>query len=64
MKKLIDDFINYLKNDKNYSKHTILSYENDLMQFLNYLLILNKIVKIKEINHILLRKYIVYLKRE
>ncbi len=35
MKKLINDFINYLKNDKNYSKHTILSYENDLMQFLN-----------------------------
>jgi len=60
--KLINDFINYLKNDKNYSKHTILSYENDLMQFLNYLLLLNKIVKIKEINHIVLRKYIVYLK--
>ena len=62
MKKLINEFKNYLKNEKNYSYHTILSYENDLFQFRNFLIGNNKNIDIGKVNHINLRKYIVQLK--
>ncbi|MEA1939531.1 MAG: tyrosine recombinase XerC, partial [Candidatus Caldatribacteriota bacterium] len=64
MKKYIDDFKYYLKNEKNYSDNTVKSYKDDLVQFSNYLKIIfsDKNVKIKHINHSILRKYIVYLK--
>ena len=38
MHKDIDNFLNYLKSAKNYSGHTIKSYENDLLKFNNFLL--------------------------
>ena len=37
MHKDIKNFLNYLKTAKNYSDHTIKSYENDLLKFDNYL---------------------------
>ena len=37
MHKDIRNFLNYLKNAKNYSDHTIKSYENDLLKFDNFL---------------------------
>ena len=30
----IDDYIDYLESVKNYSEHTLLSYKNDLIEFL------------------------------
>ena len=30
---LIEEFLNYLKNERHYSLHTIKSYQNDLIQF-------------------------------
>ena len=38
MHKDIRNFLNYLKNAKNYSDHTIKSYENDLLKFDNFLI--------------------------
>jgi len=64
MNKYIDIFMFFLKNEKNYSNDTIISYKNDLTQFFNYLkdYKLLKNADIKYINHKIMRKYIVYLK--
>ena len=36
-KELLEDYINYLQNVKNYSDHTCMAYKNDLGQYLDYL---------------------------
>ena len=65
MKEHINSYISFLKNEKNYSNNTIISYKNDLLQLLNYLKDY-KIIKrnnIQYIDHSIMRKYIVYLKK-
>ena len=65
MKEHINSYISFLKNEKNYSSNTIVSYKNDLLQLLNYLKDY-KIIKINNIRYIdrsIMRKYIVYLKK-
>jgi len=65
LKEHINSYISFLKNEKNYSNNTIISYKNDLLQLLNYLKEY-KIIKrdsIKYIDRSILRKYIVYLKK-
>ena len=65
MKEHINSFISFLKNEKNYSNNTIISYKNDLLQLLNYLEDC-KIIKrnnIQYIDRIIMRKYIVYLNK-
>lgn len=64
MKKYIKLYVFFLKNEKNYSNNTIISYKNDLIQLLNYLRDY-KILKKNNVQYIdrsILRKYIVYLK--
>ena len=39
MKKAIEKYLRYLKVERNASKHTITSYENDLTQFLNFCIV-------------------------
>lgn len=34
---LVNIFLDYISHEKKYSKHTVLSYQNDLSQFLNYI---------------------------
>lgn len=60
MQKLIQKFIEYLEYEKGYSKKTIISYENDLELFNNYLKE-NKITNIKNIEYNTIRKYLSYL---
>ena len=36
-KELLEDYINYLHNVKNYSDHTCTAYKNDLIQYFDYL---------------------------
>jgi len=65
LKEHINSYISFLKNEKNYSNNTIISYKNDLLQLLNYLKDY-KIIKrnnIQYIDHSIMRKYIVYLKK-
>ena len=65
MKEHINSYISFLKNEKNYSHNTIISYKNDLLQLLNYLKDY-KIIKrnnIQFIDRSIMRKYIVYLKK-
>jgi len=37
MQELIQSYLSYLKNEKNYSNHTLISYENDLTQYHSFL---------------------------
>jgi len=65
LKEHTNSYIFFLKNEKNYSNNTIISYKNDLLQLLNYLKEY-KIIKrdsIKYIDPSIMRKYIVYLKK-
>jgi len=65
LKEHINSYISFLKNEKNYSNNTIISYKNDLLQLLNYLEDC-KILKKNNIQYIdrsIMRKYIVYLKK-
>ncbi len=65
MKEHINSYISFLKNEKNYSNNTIISYKNDLLQLLNYLED-HKIIKGNNIQYIdrsIMRRYIVYLKK-
>jgi len=68
LEKRIELYILFLKNEKNYSNHTIVSYKNDLMQLLKYLKD-DKILKVPSVQYVqfidrsIMRKYIVYLKR-
>jgi len=65
LKEHINSYISFLKNEKNYSNNTIISYKNDLIQLLNYLKDY-KILKRNNLQYIdrsIMRKYIVYLKK-
>jgi len=65
LKEHINSYISFLKNEKNYSNNTVISYKNDLLQLLNYLKDY-KIIKKNNIQYIdrsIMRKYIVYLKK-
>ena len=55
-----DSFIHYLQVEKRYSKHTILAYEEDLDQFTAFAE-LKKSSDWNEVNHQLVRGWIVYL---
>ena len=37
MNKYIDDFINYLEYERNYSNNPIIDYKNDIIKFVDYL---------------------------
>jgi len=55
-----DSFIHYLQVEKRYSKHTILAYEEDLDQFVLFAE-LSKSADWNEVNHQLVRAWIVHL---
>lgn len=57
MDKIIIKFIEYLEYEKGYSKKTLISYENDLQLFRQFLKEEN-IKKIEEINYNTIRKYL------
>lgn len=60
--KVIDDYLEYLKYQKNYSDYTIVSYENDIMEFFNY--ISSENLNYKELEYGDIRFYLMYLKDE
>jgi len=61
MKKYVRDFLVYLRVEKNFSPHTLRAYESDLSQFENF--IREQGIKIKKIDHKLLRSYLVLLQK-
>lgn len=58
---MIKSFIAFLAYEKRYSPHTITSYENDLKQFYNYINEKYSIFDNSEINHHMIRSWMVYL---
>lgn len=56
-----DAFIKYLQYEKRMSPHTVLSYSNDLQQFQAYLEAIYKVSDIREVNHSIIRSWIVSL---
>lgn len=56
----IANFLNFLQTEKRYSIHTIEAYQNDLYQFLEFSKI-NELDDLKEVNHHLIRAWIVEL---
>ena len=60
----INTFLNYLKFEKRYSPHTIISYETDLGQFFAYLQSQYPDTAINEIKPILIRSWLATLKGE
>ena len=63
--KHIKSYVFFLKNEKNYSNNTVISYKNDLIQLLNYIKD-QKILEVENVQYIdrnIIRKYIVHLKK-
>ena len=66
MKKAIDQFVVYLKNEKNASPHTLRSYRSDLEQFRQYLAIEDEKgrktePRLKDVSKLEIREYLGYL---
>ena len=58
----IQDFLNYLTFQKRYSKHTILSYQNDLTAFFDYFFLEYQLTEVKEITTPIVRSWLASLK--
>ena len=56
----LHDFPDYLRHNRRYSAHTVLAYENDLQQFSTFL-IENGVQEISEVQHLLVRSWVVNL---
>ncbi|MEI7595509.1 MAG: tyrosine-type recombinase/integrase [Bacteroidota bacterium] len=57
----ISAFISYLQFEKRVSANTVVSYESDLIQFNDFLALNYQIDDVKEINHLIIRSWIIEL---
>ncbi len=55
-------FIDYLKFEKRYSKHTLISYETDLNQFFSFIEAQYQLANLKELNTSMIRTWLASLK--
>ena len=53
-------FLQYIKDERRFSPHTVLAYKNDLKQFFEFLAKM-EIQEIKETNHSIIRSWIIHL---
>ena len=60
----IQSFIDYLKFEKRYSRHTVISYQTDLTAFFDYLMITYGTIALTDITHIYIRSWLATLKDE
>ena len=58
---LLSQFISYLSLEKNYSKHTVKAYENDIIEFSHFCEMQYDIADIDKVDYSLIRLWIVYL---
>ena len=63
MDRLIEDFKQYIRYEKNYSSHTFIAYENDLTQFSTFLLENYGNLTVTEITHKHIRSWIYELRQ-
>jgi integrase/recombinase XerC len=57
---ILDNFLTFLKDEKRFSSHTIVAYQNDLSQFFEFTSI-SSFADLEELNHQLVRGWIVDL---
>jgi len=55
------EFIDYLQFEKRFSKHTVIAYSNDLVQFYAYLKKEYELDDIKQVSHTFIRSWVVQL---
>ena len=60
---MIKSFINYIKFEKRYSHNTVISYENDISQFYNYIRDQYATEKIATVTHFMVRSWMVSMIR-
>jgi integrase/recombinase XerC len=58
----IQPFLDYLKFEKRYSRHTLLSYQNDLSSFFDYIVVQYGETELRGISHIYIRSWLAGLK--
>ena len=56
-----DEFLKYLQFEKRYSNHTLLAYSTDLSQFIEFVNTAYQLTEVSEINHSVIRSWIVSL---
>lgn len=61
---IIQPFLDYLKFEKRYSKHTVISYETDLVSFFDYIVTQYGETPINQLSHIFIRSWLASLKDE
>lgn len=60
----ISRFLDYLKFEKRYSRHTIIGYETDLQQFFDYLALQFQLSEVKDIQSSYIRSWLASLKED
>jgi integrase/recombinase XerC len=61
---IIQPFLDYLKFEKRYSKHTVISYETDLISFFDYIVTQYGETPLNQLSHIYIRSWLATLKDE
>jgi len=58
---MVDDFLKFIEFEKRYSKHTLISYQNDLSQFSIYLETEYQLSNPQEASYSIIRSWIAHL---
>ena len=61
---IIQPFLNYLRFEKRYSRHTLISYETDLTAFFDYIVVQYGETPLASLTHSLIRSWLASLKDE
>ena len=61
---VIQPYLDYLKFEKRYSKHTVISYQTDLISFFDYVLTQYGETPLNQLSHIYIRSWLASLKDE
>jgi integrase/recombinase XerC len=61
---MIQPFLDYLKFEKRYSKHTVISYQTDLISFFDYVITQYGETPLNQLSHIYIRSWLASLKDE
>jgi integrase/recombinase XerC len=60
----MDLFFNYLRSERRYSPHTLLSYQTDMRQFAEYLKATYELTDLSQADHTLIRSWVVTLMQQ
>jgi integrase/recombinase XerC len=59
---IIQPFLDYIKFEKRFSQHTIISYQTDLIAFFDYLQLTYRAIDFQQLSHIYIRSWLATLK--